>query len=104
MGGSSAERDVSLSTGKQILNALDPNKYIVSAIDTATGNRLLPAAQTAAGRSLPVVSLTADVYALTPMDGGAAIEALPELSRVRSEDKPDVVFIALHGPGGEDGT
>ncbi len=34
MGGTSAEREVSLSTGRQILNALDPEKYAVTALDT----------------------------------------------------------------------
>ena len=35
MGGTSAERDVSLSTGKQILGALDESRYSVTALDTA---------------------------------------------------------------------
>ena len=34
MGGTSAEREVSLSTGRQILNALDPDKYAVTPLDT----------------------------------------------------------------------
>ncbi len=34
MGGTSAERDVSLSTGRQILNALDREKYAVTPLDT----------------------------------------------------------------------
>src|SRR5690242_15623791 len=34
MGGNSSERPISLSTGRMILNALDPEKYDVSAIDT----------------------------------------------------------------------
>ncbi len=34
MGGTSAERDVSLSTGRQILGALDAEKYAVTALDT----------------------------------------------------------------------
>jgi D-alanine-D-alanine ligase len=65
MGGTSAERDVSLSTGRQILSALNESRYQVSSLDPAR-----PAAL---------------VSALT-------------------ENRPDVVFIALHGPGGEDGT
>ena len=66
MGGTSAEREVSLSTGRQILNALDTAKYAVAPLDTA------------------------DVPAL--------------LTALSASDRPDVVVIALHGRGGEDGT
>src|SRR5687767_7702430 len=34
MGGTSNERPISLSTGKMILSALDPEKYEVAAMDT----------------------------------------------------------------------
>ena len=43
MGGTSAERDVSLSTGRQILNALDPEKYTITPLDTADVHALLAA-------------------------------------------------------------
>lgn len=61
MGGNSHEREVSLSTGKQIMTALNPDKYNITVADVA------------------------DIMYL-------------------NEHKPDVVFIALHGPGGEDGS
>ena len=64
-GGTSAERDVSLNTGAQIVAALDKEKYDVSTIDTRD---------------------------------------LPQLAATPKPEQPDVVFIALHGPGGEDGT
>ncbi|MBC8143439.1 MAG: D-alanine--D-alanine ligase [Armatimonadetes bacterium] len=64
-GGTSAERDVSLNTGAQIVSALDVEKYDVSTIDTRD---------------------------------------LPQLAAMTKAERPDVVFIALHGPGGEDGT
>ena len=35
MGGRSAEREVSLSTGRQVLNALDPDRYDAFPVDTA---------------------------------------------------------------------
>lgn len=87
MGGQSAERSVSLATGMQVLNALDPEKYIVYAVDTAANLAPLPT-------SLPPL--------LGP--GGQAITALTELPQLLKRERPDVVFIALHGPGGEDGT
>jgi D-alanine-D-alanine ligase len=65
MGGKSAERDVSLATGRQIVESLDREKYDVSALNS---------------------------------------EDLPALAVMPPSERPDVVFIALHGPGGEDGT
>jgi len=62
MGGTSSERDISLSTGRQILGALDSRRYNVCILDT------------------------------------------PELPVAAAGDLPDVIVIALHGKGGEDGT
>lgn len=93
MGGTSAERDVSLSTGAQILGALDPQKYDVYALDTTTGQTPLPS-------NTQVLSLRA----LTADNKTLSVTALTQLPQVDAADRPDVVFIALHGPGGEDGT
>ena len=92
MGGTSAEREVSLSTGRQILNALDSEKYTVYALDTASGQKFLPS-----GVSQPLSLLHAS-------DGTTEITTLPELPQASALEKPDVVVIALHGKGGEDGT
>jgi D-alanine-D-alanine ligase len=92
MGGTSAEREVSLSTGRQILNALDPEKYTVYALDTASGQKFLPA------------GVTQSLAQLHAADGTTEITALPQLPLAAASEKPDVVFIALHGKGGEDGT
>ena len=92
MGGTSAERDVSLSTGRQILNALDPEKYTVYALDTALGQKFLPS------------GVTQPLGLLHAADGTTEITSLPQLPLVAASEKPDVVFIALHGKGGEDGT
>ena len=92
MGGTSAERDVSLSTGRQILNALDPEKYTVYALDTASGQKFLPS------------GVTQPLGLLRASDGATEITSLPQLPLASASDKPDVVFIALHGKGGEDGT
>ena len=46
MGGTSAEREVSLSTGRQILGALDESRYAVSAWDTSDISALLAALAT----------------------------------------------------------
>lgn len=89
MGGESAERSVSLKTGTQVLNALDPEKFDVFAIDTRTGRLEL---QDSARPALPL-----------PAESGEAT-ALTELPRLSLSERPDLVFVALHGPGGEDGT
>jgi D-alanine-D-alanine ligase len=65
MGGWSAEREVSLSSGRECAKALEALGYTVRSIDVT--------------RDLPAL-----LAALTP--------------------RPDVVFNALHGRGGEDGT
>ncbi len=67
MGGTSSERNVSLSTGKMILDSLDNSRY--------------------------------DCY-------GADISDLLQIASASQDSKawPDIVFIALHGRGGEDGT
>jgi D-alanine-D-alanine ligase len=86
MGGRSEEREVSLSTGKMILNALDPSRYNAFGVDTALlGN--------------------SDVQTL---DENRLSSSLAPLIAIFSPGevypKPDVVFIALHGKYGEDGT
>lgn len=81
MGGISAERTVSLSTGRQILQSLDREKYTPVGIDAAAISR-------APG---------GDAADLAPFD-------LAALSAASATRRPDVVFIALHGRGGEDGS
>jgi D-alanine-D-alanine ligase len=94
MGGRSAEREVSLATGRQVLNALDPERYTVYALDTASGQKFLPDA----------VRVERGIDALRAASGAGEVTALTQLPEVAPAERPDVVFIALHGPGGEDGT
>ena len=63
MGGWSAEREVSLSSGKEVADALESRGHRVTRID---------------------------------MD--------PEVAHIIAEAKPDVLFNALHGTPGEDGS
>lgn len=42
MGGPSPERDVSMSTGRQIANALDPQRYSVLPVEITPDRRWLP--------------------------------------------------------------
>lgn len=90
MGGTSAERVVSLTTGSGIAAALRRLGHEVVSIDAANGRLLAPGTETGAG-------------ALEPGDSasGAAPSALVQVPVVSNAE---VVFIALHGGAGEDGT
>lgn len=97
MGGISAERNVSLSTGRQILAALDREKYDVIGVDAA----LLPGSTRShlkgADREVSAVAEARDAL-------GNALVSVEQIAVRDSGMRPDVVFIALHGKFGEDGT
>jgi D-alanine-D-alanine ligase len=91
MGGSSAERAISLRTGSGIARALRARGHEVTALDPATGAVLLPGAEEAAA------ALPEGATALAPRESAALLEA-------RSLQGAELVFLALHGGAGEDGT
>ena len=96
MGGTSAERDVSLASGLRVAEALRERGHEVLAVDTAHG--VLSAAEEQALLAGKVVkTIPPDVQALVRLNA-----QLP--STLRSLPKTDVVFLALHGGQGEDGT
>lgn len=82
MGGDSSEREVSLSSGRRVADALRNAGYAVVAMDVVF---YAPTAHRSA---------SAGVYPVT---------GLPELVLRLKEIQPKVVFIALHGSPGEDG-
>ncbi len=93
LGGTSAERDVSLASGLAVIAALRQKGHTVHAIDLARGyvpreeeSHLLPGGV----KATPPEDLTA---ALSPSD----IATIPELRNA------DIAFLALHGGIGEDG-
>jgi D-alanine-D-alanine ligase len=91
MGGNSAEREISLRTGHGIADALRRLGHGVAAIDAANG-RLLAAADELQG------ALPAGVDATLPV---LSVEAVANAEAI---NRADVVFVALHGGAGEDGT
>jgi D-alanine-D-alanine ligase len=96
MGGTSAERDVSLASGIRVTQALRSIGHEVSAVDTASG--LLSATDEAALLGGGVLkTIPPDVQALMRLD-----QQLP--TRLGALADVDVVFLALHGGRGEDGT
>jgi D-alanine-D-alanine ligase len=95
MGGRTAEHEVSLNTGKVIVNAIDKNRYNVKPIViTKTGEWLVPKGYLTQSNFTQLDAHKSDIVPITT--GNALDKAV--------EEKIDVVFIAMHGPMGEDGT
>jgi D-alanine-D-alanine ligase len=96
MGGTSAERDVSLASGIRITEALRARGHDVVAVDTVAG--LLTSADEQRLLAGGVVkTVPPDTKALIRMN--AAMQGT-----LRSLPAADVLFLALHGGQGEDGT
>jgi D-alanine-D-alanine ligase len=93
MGGTSAERNVSLASGLAVVRALRERGHEVDTIDTARG--FVPQEQEAA--LLPEGVGSAPPEELTDPLPADRLVALPEARGA------DVVFLALHGGAGEDG-
>lgn len=96
-GGDSPEREVSLASGKAVFEALTRLDHTVWAIDPATGKSLL----TSDG-SFPEIESPSSMEIDIPTPVGARALA-------RTIDSPgfrdvDLVFIALHGGSGENGS
>ncbi|MGD8276643.1 MAG: D-alanine--D-alanine ligase [Gemmatimonadota bacterium] len=97
-GGTSEERDVSIASGAQVVGALRSRGHRVTAVDPAVG--VLSAAaeeRFLKGGVAPEPPAEAELGRLRLIDLRAALAA-PPLSDV------DVVFLAMHGSFGEDGT
>ena len=98
-GGTSAERDVALASGLQIAAALRSLQHTVHVVDLASG--FVPPEHEAAllpggvGREPPPLER------LRELERGMLSAGLGEVPAIRGAD---VVFIALHGGQGEDGT
>lgn len=99
MGGISSERDISLSTGRQILQTLNPAKYEVIGVDAA----LMPGSSKTVlkGSETRIATVTEAGQALVSSNALAPVDAIFDTS---SPLRPDVAMIALHGKFGEDGT
>jgi len=95
MGGVSAERHVSLASGLGVLNALHERGHEVVAIDAATSRELEPGeidAQILPSESGESGPQAYDIQKFSGFASRASLEGI------------DVVFVALHGTYGEDGT
>ncbi len=103
MGGRTAEHDISVGSGKKVIENLDLSKYNVKPITiTREGLWLIPKGYLTDGA--PVAELLEKNFACDPAGNELVpVELGSALSRTVSE-QVDVVFIAMHGPYGEDGT
>jgi D-alanine-D-alanine ligase len=97
LGGTSAERDVSLASGIRIIEALRSRGHAVIALDPALGV-LDAAAEQALGR---VGTTPPTLEALQQLSQGSFI---PDLLSLPAITEAEVVFLGLHGGHGEDGT
>lgn len=94
LGGTSAEREVSLASGLGIVKALRERGHTVWTVDTARGY----VAPEREGDLLPEGVHAAPAGAL---EGALDPIALADVEQIR---QADVAFLALHGGAGEDGT
>ncbi|MEW5916561.1 MAG: D-alanine--D-alanine ligase [Gemmatimonadota bacterium] len=99
MGGTSAERDVSIASGMRIVQALRSRGHDVTAFDTARG--VIPREQEAAVAAEGMKAAPPSLEALAQMERTSLSPSLGSAPAVR---EADVVFLALHGGQGEDGT
>jgi D-alanine-D-alanine ligase len=96
-GGTSAEREVSLASGRAVARALSDRAHEVLAIDTA-GGRLISAPQADLART--EIGTEPPTAEGEEGQAGPIARAFEELPETRDTE---VVFVALHGGAGEDG-
>jgi len=100
MGGTSAERDVSIASGLRIAGALRERGHDVVTLDTARGTLSLKEEKQLL-KGTVVKTSPPSQKELARM----ATETLPQMLRaLPSLEEADVVFLGLHGGYGEDGT
>ena len=98
MGGPSPERDVSLTSGLQVLQAIDRRQYDPLPYEITREGKFLPRPDLLrlAGPGAPV-----QVGRVPAAKGSSALARIEEAV---GDGTVDLAFIALHGPYGEDGT
>ncbi len=105
-GGRSAEHEVSLQSAKNVLEALDREKYepVLIGIDREGRWRLDEQTKALFESARPLGSLSADSPREVALVARGEQSRLLDLSGDRELGKMDVVFPVLHGPYGEDGS
>ena len=98
-GGTSAERDVAIATAVQVIWALRSRGHEVAVVDTARG--YIPESDEPGVLSGTVGVAPPSIDQLHQLERGLLLSGLGNLPVVR---RADVLFLALHGGRGEDGT
>jgi D-alanine-D-alanine ligase len=98
-GGTSAERDVALASAVQVIGALRSRGHEVAVVDTSRG--YIPLSDEPALLSAAVGVEPPPIEQLRGLERGLLLSGLANLAVVRDAD---VLFLALHGGRGEDGT
>ena len=100
LGGTSAERDVSLASGLRIARALRELGHDVTSLDPARG--VIDESEERAMENAGVMK--AAPPSLSALEHMTRTSLSPSLGTLPSVRTADVVFLALHGGFGEDGT
>ena len=106
-GGTSAEREVCLMSGRRVLSALDPARYDAAAVDLAaiTGSRARGVAGILfAPNGSDPIPFPSDEDSLPSPTASSLERVTTDVAPAAPGERPDVVFIALHGGAGENGT
>jgi D-alanine-D-alanine ligase len=98
-GGTSSERDVAIASAVQVVAALRSRGHEVAVVDTARG--FVPAAEEARWLGGGVGTEPPSIEHLIELERGVLLSGLASLPVIRHAD---VIFLALHGGRGEDGT
>jgi D-alanine-D-alanine ligase len=98
-GGTSSERDVALASSVQVIAALRSRGHEVAVVDTVRG--FIPPADEPRLLSGSVGTAPPSIDALRDLERGLLLSGLGNLAVVRNAE---VLFLALHGGRGEDGT
>lgn len=98
-GGTSAERDVAIASAVQVVRALRGRGHAVSVVDTARG--FIPLGDEPKLLSGDVGSAPPSSDELVALERGVLLSGLGNIPAIRDAD---VLFLALHGGRGEDGT
>jgi D-alanine-D-alanine ligase len=98
-GGTSSERDVAIASAVQVIGALRSRGHDVAVVDTARG--YIPRTDESSLLSGTVGIEPPSIDQLHALERGLLLSGLSNLAVVR---EADVLFLALHGGRGEDGT
>lgn len=98
-GGTSSERDVAIASAVQVVKALRSRGHTVAVVDTARG--YIPEAGESLLLSGSVGREPPRLEELVTLERGVLLSSLATLPVVR---EAEVIFLALHGGRGEDGT